>query len=101
MHTAQTLFPSTMCSAFVEVIRLLDDHAVSLDGVAVYEIAYQVGPIHTRQEVTLIWTRRYFCLYREIQKLVTFLVVFLGAYLCQILNMISLVSFAFLVHVLM
>ena len=42
MHTAQTLFPSTMCSAFVEVIRLLDDHAVSLDGVAVYEIAYQV-----------------------------------------------------------
>ena len=42
MHTAQTLFPSTMCSAFVEVIQLLDDHAVSLDGVAVYEIAYQV-----------------------------------------------------------
>ena len=42
-------------------------------------------------------------MYREIQKLVAFLVVFLGAYLCQILkemNMISLVSFAFLVHVL-
>ena len=42
----------------------------------------------------------------EIQKLVAFLVaflvVFLGAYLCQILkeiNLISLVSFAFLVHV--
>ena len=35
--------------------------------------------------------------------MVAFLVVFLGAYLCQILkemNMISLVSFAFLVHVL-
>ena len=42
MHTAQTLFPSTMCAAFVEVIGLLEDHAVSLDGVAVYEIAYQV-----------------------------------------------------------
>ena len=39
-----------------------------------------------------------FCLWREIQKLVAFLVVFLGAYLCQILkemNMIGLVSFAF------
>ena len=36
--------------------------------------------------------------------LVPFLVVFLDAYLCQILkemNMINLVSFAFLVHVLM
>ena len=43
-----------------------------------------------------------FCVYQEIQKLVAFLVVFLGAYLCQILkeiNLISLVSFAFLVHV--
>ena len=42
-------------------------------------------------------------MYREIQKLVAFLVVFLGAYLCQILkemNLISLGSFAFLVNVL-
>ena len=42
-------------------------------------------------------------MYREIQKIVAFLVVFLGAYLCQILkemNLISLVSFAFLVLVL-
>jgi len=39
--------------------------------------------------------------YWEIQKLVAFLVVFLGAYQCQILmemNMASLVSFAFLDH---
>ena len=44
-----------------------------------------------------------FFVYREIQKLVAFLDVFCGAYLCQILtemNMIRLVSFAFLVHVL-
>ena len=44
-----------------------------------------------------------FCVYREIQKLVAFLVVLLGAYLCQIfkeINLISLGSFAFLVHVL-
>ena len=43
MHIAQTLFPSTLCTAFVEVIGLLDDHAVSLDGTGVYEVAYQVG----------------------------------------------------------
>ena len=41
-HAAQALFPSTMCTAFVEVIALLDDQAVSLDGTAVYEVAYQV-----------------------------------------------------------
>ena len=52
-----------------------------------------------RQEVTLICTRRSFLCIQEIQKLVAFL----GAYLCQILkemNTISVVSFAFLVHVL-
>ena len=41
--------------------------------------------------------------YWKIQKLVAFVDVFLGAYLCQILkemNLISLGSFAFLVHVL-
>ena len=42
MHIAQTLFPSTLCTAFVEVIGLMDDHAVSLDGTGVYEVAYQV-----------------------------------------------------------
>ncbi len=42
MHMAQTLFPSVLCTAFVEVINLLDDHAVSLDGTAVYEVAFQV-----------------------------------------------------------
>ncbi len=42
-HVAQSLFPSTMCSAFVEIIALLDDQAVSLDGTAVYEVAYDVS----------------------------------------------------------
>ena len=41
-HVAQSLFPSTLCSAFLEVIAMLDDQAVSLDGTAVYEVAYQV-----------------------------------------------------------
>ncbi|CAB4054728.1 UNC80 [Lepeophtheirus salmonis] len=39
---AQTLFPSTLCSAFMEIITLLEDQAVSLDGIAVYEVAYQL-----------------------------------------------------------
>ena len=51
MHIAQTLFPSTLCTAFVEVIGLLDDHAVSLDGTGVYEVAYQVR--YCKREYTL------------------------------------------------
>ena len=39
---AQALFPSVLCTSFVEVISLLDDHAVSLDGTAVYEVAHQI-----------------------------------------------------------
>jgi len=42
VHIAQSIFPSILCTAFVDVIGLLDDHAVSLDGTAVYEVAYQV-----------------------------------------------------------
>ena len=40
-QVAQPLFPSTLCSGFVDVIKMLDDHAVSSDGTAVYEVAYQ------------------------------------------------------------
>ena len=43
VHIAQSIFPSILCTAFVDVIGLLDDHAVSLDGTAVYEVAYQVN----------------------------------------------------------
>ena len=43
VHVAQSIFPSILCTAFVDVIGLLDDHAVSLDGTAVYEVAYQVN----------------------------------------------------------
>ena len=42
LHMAQALFPSVLCTSFVEVISLLDDHAVSLDGTAVYEVASHV-----------------------------------------------------------
>jgi len=42
VHVSQSLFPSILCTAFVDIIQLLDDHAVSLDGTAVYEVAYQV-----------------------------------------------------------
>ncbi|KAK9884494.1 hypothetical protein WA026_007335 [Henosepilachna vigintioctopunctata] len=42
LHSAHSLFPSCLCSAVVQIINLLDDGAVSADGNAVYEVAYQV-----------------------------------------------------------
>ncbi|XP_024080721.1 protein unc-80 homolog [Cimex lectularius] len=42
IHSAQSLFPSCLCSAVIQIISLLDDAAVTNDGCAVYEVAYQV-----------------------------------------------------------
>ncbi|BES88439.1 unc-80 homolog (Hypothetical protein) [Nesidiocoris tenuis] len=42
IHAAQSLFPSCLCSAVIQIINLLDDAAVTSDGCAVYEVAYQV-----------------------------------------------------------
>ncbi|XP_046670285.1 uncharacterized protein LOC124360589 isoform X5 [Homalodisca vitripennis] len=42
IHSAHSLFPSCLCSSAIQIINLLDDAAVSADGNAVYEIAYQV-----------------------------------------------------------
>ncbi|GLG97294.1 Protein unc-80 homolog [Gryllus bimaculatus] len=42
IHSAHSLFPSCLCSAVIQIITLLDDAAVSPDGNAVYEVAYQV-----------------------------------------------------------
>ena len=39
---AQALLPSTICASFAEIVKLLDDHAVTSDGIAVYQVAYQV-----------------------------------------------------------
>lgn len=41
-QSALSLFPSSLCSAIIQIINLLDDPAVSDDGNAVYEVAYQV-----------------------------------------------------------
>ncbi|XP_015178627.1 PREDICTED: protein unc-80 homolog isoform X2 [Polistes dominula] len=41
-QSALSLFPSSLCSAIVQIINLLDNAAVSDDGNAVYEVAYQV-----------------------------------------------------------
>ncbi|KAK4883609.1 hypothetical protein RN001_006928 [Aquatica leii] len=41
-HSAHSLFPSCLCSAVTEIIGLLDDAAVSSDGNAVYQVAYEV-----------------------------------------------------------
>ena len=39
---AQALLPSTICSSLADIVKMLDDHAVTDDGVAVYQAAYQV-----------------------------------------------------------
>ncbi|KAF5273419.1 hypothetical protein FQA39_LY07436 [Lamprigera yunnana] len=41
-HSAHSLFPSCLCSAVTEIIALLDDAAVSPEGNAVYQVAYEV-----------------------------------------------------------
>lgn len=41
-QSALSLFPSTLLSSSIQLIALLDDAAVSEDGNAVYEMAYQV-----------------------------------------------------------
>ena len=48
---------------FSEIIKLLDDHGVSTDGIAVYEVAYQVS-----SDVVL-----YSFLLRDINIYITFL----------------------------
>ncbi|KAI5728949.1 hypothetical protein M8J77_023574 [Diaphorina citri] len=40
--SATALFPSSLCSSVITIINLLDDAAVSNDGIAVYDVAYQV-----------------------------------------------------------
>lgn len=42
LHAAHSLFPSVLCSAVMQIVACLDDAAVSADGCAVYEVAYQV-----------------------------------------------------------
>lgn len=42
LHAAHSLFPSVLCYSVMQIVACLDDAAVSSDGCAVYEIAYQV-----------------------------------------------------------
>lgn len=42
LHAAHSLFPSVLCSSVMQIVACLDDAAVSSDGCAVYEVAYQV-----------------------------------------------------------
>ena len=41
-QTALALFPSTLCSSLIHIINLLDDSSVTDEGMAVYQVAYQV-----------------------------------------------------------
>lgn len=62
-QSAPSLFPSSLCSAIVQIIHLLDDAAVSDDGSAVYEVAYQVNDIQNCKinfERNSIYKRNYF-----------------------------------------
>lgn len=45
LQTAQVLFPSCLCSAIVAIVDLLDDSALTTDGVAVCDLANQVYKI--------------------------------------------------------
>ena len=42
LHMAQVLFPSCLCAAILPIVCLLDDSAVTSDGVAVHGVAHQV-----------------------------------------------------------
>lgn len=42
LHAAHSLYPSVLCSSVMQIVACLDDAAVSPDGCAVYEVAYQV-----------------------------------------------------------
>uniref|UniRef100_A0A8D8LFR6 Protein unc-80 homolog n=1 Tax=Cacopsylla melanoneura TaxID=428564 RepID=A0A8D8LFR6_9HEMI len=42
ISSATALFPSSLCSSVITIINLLNDAAVSNDGIAVYDVAYQV-----------------------------------------------------------
>ena len=42
LQLAQAVFPSSLCSAAVTIINLLDDPQVCVEGSAVYEVAYKV-----------------------------------------------------------
>ena len=36
------MLPSTICSSFADIVKLLDDHSITGDGIAVYQAAYNV-----------------------------------------------------------
>lgn len=55
VSVAQQLFPSCLCSAVLTIIHLLDDPAVTPDGIAVYEAAQQVSRLTMIQPCTLYW----------------------------------------------
>lgn len=52
VSVAQQLFPSCLCSAVLTIIHLLDDPAVTPDGIAVYEAAQQVTWVTLVQSCT-------------------------------------------------
>lgn len=72
-QSALSLFPSSLCSAIIQIINLLDDPAVSDDGNAVYEVAYQVS----RENEFLSHNLRHICYLALIPTLFSFFFYFL------------------------
>jgi len=56
LQTAQVLFPSCLCSAIVAIVDLLDDSALTTDGVAVCDLANQVYEILVSILVRIVHT---------------------------------------------
>ena len=70
IQVAQAMFPSSLCSASVTIINLLDDAQVGVNGSAVYEVAYKVI-WHCLVEDTALFLRHFFeKLTREKQKII-------------------------------
>lgn len=70
IQVAQAMFPSSLCSAAVTIINMLDDPQVSGSGSAVYEVAFKVI-WHCLVEDTALFLRHFFeKLTREKQKVI-------------------------------
>ncbi|RWS30612.1 protein unc-80-like protein [Leptotrombidium deliense] len=70
IHVTQAIFPSSLCSASITIINLLNDLEVSSTGSAVYEVAYKVV-WHCLVEDTALFLRHIFeKLTRENQKVI-------------------------------
>jgi len=70
IQVAQALFPSSLCSAAVTIINLLDDSQVSKNGSAIYEVAYKIVWHCLVEDASLFLRHLFEKLTRENQKVI-------------------------------